>query len=107
MAAVRLGKNHLRWCFECNLPVLESSECPICGAKTEEVEVTPPGDVRPAFDHDIELIRSMADKQFGVGTGKALIPEGALLSNTACPSGIRPHVGLSIFIPEFDSYLVL
>ena len=84
MAAVRLGKNHLRWCFECNLPILESSECPICGAKTTEVEVTPPGEVRPAFDHDIELIRSIAEKQFGEGTGKALIPEGhAVLLNKA------------------------
>ena len=68
MAAVRLGKNHLRWCFGCNLPVLESNECPVCGRKTVEVEVTPPGDVRPAFVHDIEHIRSVLEKQFGEGT---------------------------------------
>ena len=84
MAAVRLGKNHLRWCFECNLPILESGECPVCGAKTEEVEITPPGDVRPAFDHDIGLIRSVVDRQFGEGTGYSLIPEGhAVLLNKA------------------------
>ena len=84
MAAVRLGKNHLRWCFECNLPILESGECPVCGAKTEEVEITPPGDVRPAFDHDNELIRSVVDRQFGEGTGYSLIPEGhAVLLNKA------------------------
>ena len=86
MAAVRLGKNHLRWCFECNLPILESGECPVCGAKTEEVEITPPGDVRPAFDHDIEHIRSVVDRQFGEGTGYSLIPEGHLVLLNKAPS---------------------
>ena len=86
MAAVRLGKNHLRWCFECNLPVLESNECPVCGAKTEEVEITPPGDVRPAFDHDIGLIRSIVDKQFGEGSGRALIPDGHIVLLNKAPS---------------------
>ena len=86
MAAVRLGKNHLRWCFECNLPILESGECPVCGTKTEEVEITPPGDVRPAFDHDIEHIRSVVDRQFGDGTGYSLIPEGHLVLLNKAPS---------------------
>ncbi len=86
MAAIRLGKNHLRWCFECNLPVLESNECPICGSKTSEVEITPPGDVRPAFEHDIEHIRSVVDRQFGEGTGYSLIPEGHIVLLNKAPS---------------------
>ena len=86
MAAVRLGKNHLRWCFECNLPILESTECPVCGHETREVEVTPPGDVRPAFEHDIAHIRSLADEQFGEGSGLALIPEGHLVLLNKAPS---------------------
>ena len=85
MAAVRLGKNHLRWCFECNLPILESNECPVCGAKTGEVEITPPGDVRPAFEHDIEHIRSVVDSQYGEGTGKALIPDGHIVLLNKAP----------------------
>lgn len=86
MAAIRLGKNHLRWCFECNLPILESNECPVCGHKTEEVEVTPPGEVRPAFEHDIEMIRSLVDRQFGEGTGKAFLPDGHIVLLNKAPS---------------------
>ena len=84
MAAVRLGKNHLRWCKGCNLPVLESKECPVCGSVTEETVLTPPGDARPAFPHDIDLIRSVLDSGYGEGTGKAVIPDGhAVILNKA------------------------
>jgi len=86
MAAVRLGKNHLRWCFRCNTPILEDTACSICGSFTEEVEITPPGDVRPAFPHDIELIRRLADDQFGDGSGDALLPEGQIVLLNKAPS---------------------
>ncbi len=76
MAAIRLGKNHLRWCYECNLPVLESKECPVCGAKTSEIPLTPPGDARPAFEHDIKLIRDILDRDYGQGAGASVIPDG-------------------------------
>ncbi len=76
MGAIRLGKNHLRWCYRCNLPILESKECPECGSATEEIELTPPGDARPAFQHDIDLIRSILDRDYGEGTGLAVLPEG-------------------------------
>ena len=76
MAAVRLGKNHLRWCRACNLPIMESKDCPICGARTDEVALTPPADSRPAFDRDIENIRSVIDATYGEGTGKAVVPDG-------------------------------
>ena len=86
MAAVRLGKNHLRWCDDCNLPVLESKTCPICGKDSREVEITPPGDVRPAFQHDIDLIRKLADEQYGEGSGIALLPEGHPVLLNKAPS---------------------
>ena len=86
MAAVRLGKNHLRWCDDCNLPVLESMTCPICGKDSREVEITPPGDVRPAFQHDIDLIRKLADEQYGEGSGIALLPEGHPVLLNKAPS---------------------
>jgi len=86
MAAVRLGKNHLRWCFNCNSPVLEDTVCSVCGSGTKEVEVTPPGDVRPAFPHDIDLIKSIADKQFGSGSGEALLPDGHIVLLNKSPS---------------------
>jgi len=60
-----LGKIHLRWCRECNLPVLDES-CNICKGRTVQVKITPPGDVRPAFPKDIEMIESILREQFGV-----------------------------------------
>jgi len=60
-----LGKIHLRWCRYCNLPVLDRT-CNICKRDTTQVKITPPGDVRPAFPKDVEMIKSILREQFGV-----------------------------------------
>lgn len=86
MAAIRLGKNHLRWCYTCNLPILESGVCPACGSSTEEIVLTPPADARPAFEHDIDLIRNLADRDFGDGAGIALVPEGHIVLLNKAPA---------------------
>ncbi len=78
MALVRLGKMLLRWCRECNVPVLEESECARCGSPTVTVEMTPPGDARPAFAYDLDLVRNILDRQFGEGAGMALLPQGTV-----------------------------
>ncbi len=78
MAEVRLGKMHLRWCDHCNVPVLEEAHCARCGDHTHQVEMTPPGDARPAFRHDIEFVRKYVDLQFGEGSGEALMPDGSV-----------------------------
>ncbi len=75
MPAVRLGRLLLRWCRKCNLPVLEQKRCSACSEPTVEVKITPPGDVRPAFKADIEILRDTIDGQFGKGKGKLLIPD--------------------------------
>jgi phosphoadenosine phosphosulfate reductase len=85
MSLVRLGKMHLRWCATCNLPLIEAEECGICSSRTVQVEITPPGDVRPAFRHDIDLIRSTVDRQFGAGTGEALVPEDKIVIMNKVP----------------------
>lgn len=76
MAEVRLGKMHLRWCDQCNVPVLEDAHCALCGGGTRQVGMTPPGDARPAFQHDIDFVRNHIDRQFGEGSGEALLPDG-------------------------------
>ena len=86
MPAVRLGKNHLRWCDDCNLPVLETMKCPVCGKDSREVDLTPPGDVRPAFQHDIDLIRRLADEQYGPGCSIAMLPDGHPVFMNKAPS---------------------
>ena len=86
MGVVRLGRLALRWCFECNLPILESRECGACGKETKEVKLTPPGDVRPAFDVDLKLLRTIIDDQFGTGCGNKLVPDDKIVTLNKAPS---------------------
>jgi len=86
MGAIRLGKILLRWCHRCNLPILEERRCALCGEATEEVHLTPPGDCRPAFPKDIQLLRSVVDEQFGEGCGIILFPEGRIILLNKVPA---------------------
>lgn len=86
MAAVRLGKILLRWCLNCNIPILEEKKCTLCGENTEEVRLTPPGDPRPAFEEDILLLRRTVDRQFGDGSGSALFPDGKIVLLNKVPA---------------------
>jgi phosphoadenosine phosphosulfate reductase len=85
VGAIILGKIHLRWCDSCNVPVLEQASCGVCGGKTRQVELTPPGDARPAFESDISRIRKLIDGQFGKGAGLAAIPDGRIVLLNKAP----------------------
>ena len=74
-----LGKMLLHWCEACNVPVL-GKKCG-CGKSTKKVEVTPPGDIRPAFDYDIKRINSVSEIQFNA----PLIPDGHLVVLNKAP----------------------
>jgi phosphoadenosine phosphosulfate reductase len=74
-----LGKMLLHWCDACNVPVL-GKKCG-CGENTKRVDVTPPGDIRPAFDYDIKRINSVSQKQFNA----QLIPDGHLVVLNKAP----------------------
>lgn len=50
------------------------------------MEITPPGDARPAFPHDIELVRRTIDTQFGEGSGKAVLPDGYVVLLNKAPA---------------------
>ncbi|MEE9151770.1 MAG: phosphoadenosine phosphosulfate reductase family protein [Thermoplasmata archaeon] len=86
MGVVRLGRLVLRWCFNCNLPILESKECGLCQGETKHVRLTPPGDVRPAFEQDLQLIRGIIDGQFGSGCGDKLVPENKIVILNKAPA---------------------
>ena len=86
MAMIKLGKNHLRWCFTCNLPIMEEKKCPVCGNATETTELTPPADSRPGVEFDIQRARGMADRCFGEGCGKAMIPNGHIVIMNKAPA---------------------
>jgi phosphoadenosine phosphosulfate reductase len=85
MPPVRLGKLVLRWCSSCNVPILSSKICPRCDSKTKPVKLTPPGDIRPAFDFDIELLTRIIDEQFGPGCGAKFLPENELILLNRAP----------------------
>jgi len=86
MSIVRLGEMVLRWCGECNLPVLDERECGICNSQTLEVKYTPPGDVKPAFPTELKRIRESVDRAFGSGLGVFLIPEDKIVVLNNSPS---------------------
>jgi phosphoadenosine phosphosulfate reductase len=74
-----LGELLLYWCPSCNLPILGKT-C-ACGSATKKIDITPPGDVRPAFPYDIDLINRTTEKQFGI----RLVPEGRLVVLNKAP----------------------
>jgi len=79
MPAVRLGKLVLRWCDRCNLPIVSSKACSICGIGTRAVAHTPPGDIRPAFKFDIDQVKIIIDDQFGTGCSDKFVPENGIM----------------------------
>ena len=60
--ALYLGELLLYWCPSCNVPVL-GKECS-CATATKQVTITPPGDIRPAFPYDIDLVNKLSIEQF-------------------------------------------
>jgi len=60
------------WCDNCHAPVM--GQICSCGNKTRPVSVTPPGDVRPAFERDRNLINRLFSEHFGI----PLIPENQI-----------------------------
>jgi phosphoadenosine phosphosulfate reductase len=80
MKKTYLGKLWLHWCHHCNVPVLDET-CNTCSNSTEKVNITPPGDIRPGFKHDIDFINSITTTQFGT----PLIPPDRLVVLNRAP----------------------
>ena len=82
---VILGKFGIGWCISCNLPLLGKT-CDRCGSHAAAVALTPPGDARPAFDGDIELLRTVVTQQFGLEASKELFPHDKLIVLNRVPA---------------------
>nr|MDO8080713.1 phosphoadenosine phosphosulfate reductase family protein [Candidatus Freyarchaeota archaeon] len=78
-SSIYLGKIKLGWCTSCNLPLLDEMPCQICGNTAEKVQISPPGDIRPSFRKELELIRRVIDEQYGEEIGKQLIPDDKVI----------------------------
>lgn len=65
---------------------MENEVCPICSSETKSIELTPPADARPAFEHDIDLVRTLVDGDFGEGSGASLLPDGHIVLMSKAPA---------------------
>ncbi len=77
--ALKFGRNILRWCQSCQLPILRTKQCFVCEEKTVEIKATPPFEFRPGFEIELNFIRTLCDEFFGSGTGLRLIPKNGLV----------------------------
>jgi len=68
----------LYWCSCCGVPTLEP-KCGLCGGSTRTLHATPPKDLRPAFERDLDIVRSAIAAEHGEEAVKALIPSGKLV----------------------------
>ncbi|MFO7792501.1 MAG: phosphoadenosine phosphosulfate reductase family protein [Candidatus Saliniplasma sp.] len=85
MSLVRLGKLHLHWCNNCNTPLVEEGNCGICSSEGVQVKITPPGDVRPAFESDKELIKNTINRQWGDSYFKRVLGEKEVILLNSSP----------------------
>ncbi|NJE04837.1 4Fe-4S dicluster domain-containing protein [Thermococcus sp. M36] len=79
---VFLGKAYIHWCEECNVPLIGDS-CAVHGKEgVFKLAITPPGDLRFAFEKDTEFIRSVFKEHYGVDVGELFEGKIVLLSKT-------------------------
>ncbi len=80
-----LGPLFLAWCYECNLPIAKGKQCGRCGSKTKRVNVTPPGDARPAFEGDLKQLLSSISAMFGEQVARRLVPSDKIVLLNSIP----------------------
>ncbi|AEH25353.1 phosphoadenosine phosphosulfate reductase domain-containing protein [Pyrococcus yayanosii] len=67
---VFLGRSYVYWCERCNVPLIQE-RCDVHGEEgVFRIEVTPPGDLRFAFERDLALIRRVFLEHYGVDVGE-------------------------------------
>jgi len=86
MGRLILGEMSLRWCGNCDLPIVGQRKCSLCHGTTFKVTHTPPGDIRPAFSNDIDRIKEVIESQFGPAAAEILIQKGSLVVLNSVPS---------------------
>jgi phosphoadenosine phosphosulfate reductase len=67
------GKIRLFWCDDCQATLI-NEKCPGCGKSAPQVNVAPPGDIRPAFSGDWQKILASIEMYFGNHAAESLKP---------------------------------
>ncbi|MHA1993784.1 MAG: phosphoadenosine phosphosulfate reductase domain-containing protein [Candidatus Hodarchaeales archaeon] len=78
-----LGKVRLHWCDDCQVPLIRK-HCSTCGNSGQKLKVTPPGDIRPAFDGDLSRLIKLVETQYGAESAnifRNMIKDQILLLN--------------------------
>ncbi|NJE13541.1 phosphoadenosine phosphosulfate reductase family protein [Thermococcus sp. LS2] len=79
---VFLGKAYIHWCEKCNVPLI-SERCDIHGKEgIFKLDLTPPADVRFAFEKDLEFIKREFKKHYGVDISEIIDGKIVLLNKT-------------------------
>ncbi len=80
-----LGPLLLAWCDQCNVPLVKRVRCSRCGGQTRPVNVTPPGDARPAFETDRKQIINSISKQYDRKVAEQLVPSDKIILLNSIP----------------------
>ncbi|AEA12153.1 phosphoadenosine phosphosulfate reductase [Thermoproteus uzoniensis 768-20] len=67
------------WCEELNVPVLDPHDVADRCNNIRPVYVTEPGDVRPAFEADLEIVRGAVEYELGDASLRDLVPSGEVV----------------------------
>ncbi|MCD6559944.1 MAG: phosphoadenosine phosphosulfate reductase family protein [Palaeococcus sp.] len=79
---VFLGRAHIYWCEECNVPLI-SEKCDIHGKETVfRLNLTPPADVRFAFKEDVEFIKREFGEHYGIDLSEIIDDRVVLMNKT-------------------------
>ncbi len=73
---VILGRTEIFWCDNCNVPLVQKN-CGKCEDEGRKIELTPPGDIAPAFNKR-ELIGRIIEQNLGIDKEEYL-PENKIL----------------------------
>ncbi|MHA1712485.1 MAG: phosphoadenosine phosphosulfate reductase domain-containing protein [Candidatus Ranarchaeia archaeon] len=73
------GRIQFSWCPNCNVPLILTRKCAVCNTIAIDIPLTPPGEVRPVFDHTIKYFRKIIDENLGNGFGDYFLPKNHIL----------------------------
>ncbi|MBE6525236.1 MAG: hypothetical protein E7Z66_01510 [Thermoplasmata archaeon] len=54
----------VKWCYGCDLPIIENDSCPVCGNKTEWMDIGI-RDIRPIFPYDHNVLCELLSERYG------------------------------------------
>ena len=97
--------SYIRWCYECNVPLLRK-KCDLCGGKGKAVAISSPGDCRPALEDDRSLVVRLIAEEYGQQAKRAIRKKTIILNKTPGIDRTDEVIidGIKIGVLEFDIF---